>query len=175
MFFALTNAIFDASIACWECKRFYDAVRPITAVHNVCSGTQVSAWGGSGKGTQPMDGSQFRSYLGTPAFAEYVSGHSTFSATGAYILAQVVGSDTFGDSFTAPAGSSLVEAGITPASAVTLSWPTFSSAAIQAGLSRQYGGIHFSKADEDGRALGQQVAPQAWTKAQSYINGTASS
>ena len=175
MFFALTNAIFDASIACWECKRFYDAVRPITAVHNVYSGTQVSAWGGSGKGAQSIDGSQFRSYLGTPSFAEYVSGHSTFSATGAYILAQVVGSDTFGDSYTAPTGSSLIEPGITPASAVTLSWPTFSSASLQAGLSRQYGGIHFSKADQDGRVLGQQVAPQAWVKAQSYINGTATS
>jgi hypothetical protein len=175
MFFALTNAIFDASIACWECKRFYDSVRPITAVHNVYTGTQVSAWGGPDKGTQSMDGSQFRSYLATPAFAEYVSGHSTFSATGASILAQVVGSDTFGDSYTAPAGSSLVEPGITPARAVTLSWPTFSSAAIQAGLSRQYGGIHFSKADQDGRALGQQVAPRAWAKAQTYITGTASS
>lgn len=136
------------------------------------SGKLVSAWGGPEKGTLSIDGSLFHSYLATPAFAEYVSGHSTFSATGAFILAQVVGSDTFGDSYTAPAGSSLIEPGMTPASAVTLSWQTFSSAALQAGLSRQYGGIHFSKADQDGRALGQQVAPQAWNKAQMYINGT---
>jgi hypothetical protein len=32
LFFALTNAVFDAGIATWECKRFYDYVRPISAV-----------------------------------------------------------------------------------------------------------------------------------------------
>jgi hypothetical protein len=32
LFFALTNAVFDAGIATWECKRFYDYVRPISAI-----------------------------------------------------------------------------------------------------------------------------------------------
>ena len=32
MFFALTNAMFDASIAVWDCKRVFDYVRPITAI-----------------------------------------------------------------------------------------------------------------------------------------------
>ncbi|MBA2396926.1 MAG: phosphoesterase, partial [Ktedonobacteraceae bacterium] len=31
-FFILSNAVFDAGIACWECKRYYNSVRPITAV-----------------------------------------------------------------------------------------------------------------------------------------------
>ena len=173
MLFALTNAILDASIACWDCKRAFDSVRPITAIHYLYAGQQVSAWAGPGKGTQMIDGGTWHSYLPTPAFAEYVSGHSTFSAAGAYILAQVVGSDTFGNSYTVPAGSSLVEPGITPSSPVTLTWPTFSGSAVQAGMSRRYGGIHFQQADEDGRALGSNLAPLAWAKAQSYINGTA--
>ena len=172
MFFALTNAIFDASIACWDCKRAFDSVRPITAIHYLYTGQQISAWAGAGKGTQSFDGKMWKSYLATPSFAEYVSGHSTFSAAGAYVLTQIVGSDTCGNSYVAAPGSSLVEPNITPSANITLSWPGFSDAALQAGMSRRYGGIHFQQADEDGRALGQQVATQAWTKAQAYINGT---
>jgi hypothetical protein len=172
MFFGLTNAIFDASIACWECKRYYDSCRPISAVPAVYPGATVTAWAGPGQGTQTFPSNLWKSYIKTPAFPEYVSGHSTFSAAGAYILSGATGSDTFGNSYTAAAGSSSIEPGITPGSSVTLSWPTFSSAATQAGMSRRYGGIHFQKADEDGRALGQQVAALAGAKALSYINGT---
>jgi hypothetical protein len=32
LFFAVGNAVFDAGIALWECKRFYDSERPITAI-----------------------------------------------------------------------------------------------------------------------------------------------
>ena len=172
LFFALTNAIFDASIACWDCKRAYDSARPVTAVHYLYTGQNVSAWAGPGKGTQLIDGGTWRSYLPTPSFAEYVSGHSTFSATGAYILSKSTLLDLFGDSYTAAPGSSTIEPGITPSKSVTLLWLTFSDAAVQAGMSRRYGGIHFQQADEDGRALGYNVAPQAWAKAQNYIQGT---
>lgn len=30
MFFALSNALLDASIAVWDCKRVFDSVRPIS-------------------------------------------------------------------------------------------------------------------------------------------------
>ena len=177
LFFALSNALFDAGIACWDCKRTYDYVRPITAVHYLYTGKQVTAWAGYGKGTQSIDGGQWIPFqeatVVTPPFPEYCSGHSTFSAAGAYILQQFTGSDTFGNSYTAAPGSSQIEPGITPTTSITLSWPTFSAAAAEAGMSRRYGGIHFQQGDLDGRALGQQVAPVAWTRAQSYINGTA--
>jgi hypothetical protein len=42
-------------------------------------------------------------------------------------------------------------------------------------MSRRYGGIHFRRADMDGRLLGRLVAEKAWSKAQSYFDGTASS
>jgi hypothetical protein len=177
MFFALSNALFDAGIACWDCKRAYDYVRPITAVHYLYTGQQVTAWAGYGKGTQSIDGGQWIPYqeptIVTPPFPEYVSGHSTFSAAGAYILQQVTGSDLFGDAYTAAPGSSHIEPGITPKLPVELLWLTLSYAADQAGLSRRYGGIHFEQGDLDGRALGQQVAAQTWSVAQRYISGTA--
>jgi hypothetical protein len=178
LFFAMSNAIFDAGIACWECKRYYNSVRPITAVRYLYAGQPLVCWGGPGMGTITMpNGANFlpyqESFVVTPPFPEYVSGHSTFSAAGAYILQQVTQSDTFGDSYTAAPGSSQIEPNFAPSQSVTLSWPTFSAAAAEAGISRQYGGIHFNQGDQDGRVLGKNVATVVAAKTLAYINGTA--
>jgi len=173
LFFALGNALLDVSIAVWECKRFYDYVRPVTAIHFLYGEELVQAWAGPSQGTQTIRGDQFRSYIRTPAFAEYVSGHSTFSSASAEILKAFTGSDEFGGSVTIPAGSSLVEPRVVPARDVTLEWATFSAAADQAGLSRRYGGIHFLHGDLEGRKLGRKVGAKAWAKAEAYFEGSA--
>src|SRR5207302_264078 len=46
LFFALTNAIFDAGICCWDNKRAFDSVRPITAIRYLFRGQHVRAWAG---------------------------------------------------------------------------------------------------------------------------------
>ena len=51
MFFAMTNAIFDAGIAAWTAKRTYDSVRPVTAIDFLFQGQQIMAWGGPYRGT----------------------------------------------------------------------------------------------------------------------------
>lgn len=173
MFFALTNALMDAGIAAWDDKRVFDSQRPITALRYLYQGQTVRAWGGPGQGTRDIDGGAWLpyqpSFFPTPPFAEYVSGHSTFSAAAAQVLKSFTGSDTFRHAVTVPAGSSTIEPGLTPAAAVTLSWPTFSAAANEAGLSRRYGGIHFEQADMDGRQLGRQVGAQVWRVARHYF------
>jgi hypothetical protein len=177
MFFALTNAIFDASIVAWDDKRAFDSVRPITAIRFLFEGQTVTAWGGPFQGTRQFDGADWFPYqprtFPTPPFAEHCSGHSTFSAAGARILELFTGSDSFGGSVTIPAGSSAVEPGATPAQDVALHWPTFLDAANQAGISRRYGGIHFEQGDLDGRAAGRQLADQAWAEATRYFAGKA--
>src|SRR2546428_8771711 len=177
LFFALTNAVFDASICCWDNKRAFDSVRPITALRYLMRGQPVRAWGGPYRGAQVIRGEDWFPYQGatfpTPPFPEYSSGHSTFSAAGAEILGLFTGSDRFESSATFTAGSSRIEPGFTPSHDVTLSWPTFKAAADQAGISRRYGGIHFEHADLDGRAAGRLVAPPAWAKASGYFNGRA--
>ena len=173
LFFALTNAIFDAGICCWDNKRAFDSVRPITAIRYLFRGQHVRAWAGPYRGTQLMRGEDWFPYQAstfpTPPFPEYSSGHSTFSAAGAEILRLFTRSDEFGAGVTFPAGSSRFEPGAVPASDLTLTWTTFKDAADQAGMSRRYGGIHFEKADLDGRAAGRLVAQQAWAKARSYF------
>src|SRR6266566_4180626 len=172
MFFILGNALMDASIAVWDCKRASDSIRPVSAIRFLFGGKPIRAWAGPGMGTQLIDGEHFQSYIATPPFASYISGHSTFSASGAQVLRRFKGSDNFGASFTALPGSSTVEPGVTPAQSMTLSWATFTEAADQAGVSRRYGGIHFKADDLVGRQTGRLVADVVWNKAMSYINGT---
>src|SRR5713101_4635421 len=80
--------------------------------------------GGPFMGTVTMDGGDWVPYqpstFPTPPFPEYISGHSTFSAAGAEILRRWTRSDNFGASVTFDAGSSTIEPGATPASAITL-------------------------------------------------------
>jgi hypothetical protein len=177
MLFALSNAMLDAGIAAWDAKRAYDSVRPVTAISLLYRGKKIRAWGGPGKGTVEMDGSQWLPYqlatFPTPPFPDYVSGHSTYSAAAARILALWTGSDHFGESVTLPVGSSKIELGVTPAKPITLKWETFTEAADEAAMSRRYGGIHFARADLAGRQLGRLVADKVWSKARAYFDGTA--
>jgi hypothetical protein len=177
MFFALGNAMLDASIACWEAKRYYDYVRPITAIHLLYKGQTIRGWGGRGRGTVTMAGEDWKPHqipgVVTPPFPEFFSGHSSFSAAAAEILASFTGSDNFGYSVMIPAYSSAAEPGFVPGENMMLYWPTFSAAAEDAGMSRRYGGIHFRSADLAGREVGRQVGALVWAKAKTYFNGTA--
>jgi len=176
MFFALTNAIFDASIATWEAKRHYDYVRPITAIRYLFAGRTVRAWGGPAVGIVDLPGNQWRTFqvvtFPTPPFPEYASGHSGFSTAGATVLRAFTGSDTFGSTYTQPAHSLEAEPDA-PAMPVTLTWPTFTEAALQAGESRIYGGIHFYEGNVAGLELGRRVGQLAWQRARGYWMGTA--
>ena len=138
LFFALANGLLDASIAAWHVKREHDSVRPITAIRFLFGGRPIRAWAGPYQGVQLIPGDQWQSYIGTPPFAEFVSGHSTFSAASAEILRSFTGSDEFGAQVTIKAGLSAIEPGLVPREDVTLSWRTFSEAADEAGLSRRY-------------------------------------
>jgi Domain of unknown function (DUF6851)/VCPO second helical-bundle domain len=80
LFFALTGALLDASIACWDAKRFFDSVRPVTAVHFLFAGQEVEARGGPGQGTRRIRGETWQPYIPTPPLPEFPSGHSTFTA-----------------------------------------------------------------------------------------------
>jgi hypothetical protein len=174
MFFGLGNALLDAGVAAWVQKYKYDFWRPITAIRYLYQGQPVNSWRGPNQPYGTVMGEQWMPYQApnvvTPAFPEYVSGHSTFSAAGGVILSAFTTSDIFGASVTIPAGSSKYEPG-TPATDVTLTWPTVTAAADEAGMSRRYGGIHFSSGDMHGRMLGNLTGRAAWSKAQQYIQG----
>jgi len=152
------------------------ALQGVTAISALYRGKRIRTGAAPGKGSVEMDGAQWLPYqlstFPTPPFPDYVSGHSTYSAAAAQILALWTGSDHFGHSVTLPAGSSQIEPGATPSQPVTLNWEAFTDAANEAGMSRRYGGIHFARADLAGRKLGRLVANRAWRKAQAYFDGS---
>ncbi len=124
-------ALFDAFINCWYFKYKYNLVRPETVI------------------TKYLD-PDWKTYIQTPSFPEYVSGHAVISAAAAEIL-----TDQFGDNF-AYRDTSETEFGIAPRS-----FKSFREAAMEAGISRVYGGIHFKNScivgTQEGKQVGQLV------------------
>jgi hypothetical protein len=110
----------------------------------------------------------------SPAFAGYVSGHSTFSRAAAEVMTALTGSEHFPgglSEWTVEADSLAFEKG--PTTDVTLQWATYYDAADQAGVSRIYGGIHIRADDLAGRRMGSECGTTAWRLATRYFEGTA--
>jgi hypothetical protein len=172
LYFALNAALLDASIATWDAKRFWDSVRPISAIRFLFNNQPIRAWAGPGLGTQTILGQNWNPYqlcsFITPPFAEHTSGHSAFSMAAAEILKRFTGSSWFDASVTIAANTSRIEPGV-PAAPVTLTWMTFKRAAREAGNSRIYGGIHFQNANIQGQVLGKRVGVRAWKKAKAHF------
>jgi len=115
-----------------------------------------------------------RSTFVTPAFAGYVSGHSTFSRAAAEVMTAITGSQYFPgglSEWTVDMGELLHEEG--PTEDLTLQWATYFDAADQAGISRLYMGIHIAQDDLEGRIIGAECGTGAWALAQRYFDGTA--
>ena len=131
--FALLNiAMADAAICAWDAKYTFDFWRPVTAI---AFAEPELNW---------------MSFIVTPPFPDYVSGHSTFSGAAATVLASFYGTDNL--PFTT--GSDFLPG-------VYRSFPTCLAAAEEAAVSRLYGGIHFRSANEDGLQAGTGIGE--WT------------
>jgi hypothetical protein len=173
LFFAITNSLLDASIAVWNAKRVFDYCRPITAIRYLFSGKKITAWGGPGVGTTEIDGSTWRPFqvntFPTPPFAEYVSGHSGFSMAAAKVLELFTKKEDFGYLYVQkdPLKADKFE----EVDGISLYWKTFRDAALEAGESRIYGGIHFYEGNVAGLTLGEEIGKNAFEKAKKYWLG----
>jgi hypothetical protein len=175
LFFILGNALKDAGICCWETKVNFNSARPVTAIRAMYAGKQITGYLGKGLGIGLMAGEKWSpaqpSTFTTPPFAEFTSGHSTFSSAAAEVLKQFTGSDDYGDAYLIEPGKVVFDSAY-PKSSVRLSWTTFTEAAEQAGMSRLYGGIHFSQGNEFGKSMGRIVGMDTFQKSLSYFAGT---
>ncbi len=106
----------------------------------------------------------------TPAFASYVSGHSTFSRAAAEVLALFTGSEYFpgglGEAVFTP---EFLDFEVGPSEELTLQWATYFDAADEAGISRLWGGIHVPADDFAGRIMGSSIGIEAYQLAQSLF------
>jgi hypothetical protein len=115
-----------------------------------------------------------RSTFVSPAFAGYVSGHSTFSRAGAEVMEAMTGDPYFPGGlheWTLPKGELIHEEG--PTETITLGWATYADAADAAGRSRLYMGIHIAADDVEGRRIGAVCGDDAWALATAYFEGSA--
>jgi len=141
--FALLNiALADAAISAWDCKFHYDYWRPIDAIREADMDGNPE--------TEPDPA--WEALIFMPPFPDYTSGHSTFSRSAATVLAGCFGTDAI--PFTTTSRG-------TPG--VMRSYPGFSAAADEAGISRIYGGIHYYSANYHGQASGYSVGRQVLT------------
>jgi hypothetical protein len=131
--FALLNiAMADAAICSWDAKYTYHFWRPVTAIAFA----------------EPL--LHWMSFIVTPPFPDYTSGHSTFSGAAATVLPLFYGTNDL--PFTT--GSDFLPG-------VYRSFSTCLDAAEEAAVSRLYGGIHFRSANEDGLQAGISIGE--WT------------
>lgn len=117
-----------------------------------------------------------RSTFVTPAFAAYVSGHSTFSRAAAEVLAAITGSEYFPGGLGSYSFSedAFLEFELGPSADVILQWATYYDAADEAGISRLFGGIHVAPDDFAGRMMGSLIGQSSWEQAQTYFVPTPS-
>jgi PAP2 superfamily/Vanadium chloroperoxidase N-terminal domain len=132
----LNMAMADAAVVSWKAKYDYNYWRPVTAIREAdTDGNPLTV---ADPGWTPL--------LVTPPFPEYTSGHSTFSGAAAAVLKGFFGTDDI--AFTA-------ESDDVPG--VLRSYPSFSAASDESGMSRIYGGIHFMSGNRFGRTSGARV------------------
>ncbi len=127
---ALAIGLMDGFLCCWDEKYRSNRIRPETAIR---------------KYIDP----NWKPFLQTPPFPEYLSGHSTISSTSAVILTHFFGptfvyEDTVEERF----------------GLKSRHFGSFKEAADEAGISRFYGGIHFMDAIENGQKQGLSVGEQ---------------
>lgn len=133
--YSLTSiALYDAFIACWDEKYRSIRIRPETVIN-----AHIDP--------------NWRPFLESPAFPEYVSGHSAISASAGQVMAHLLKTPlAFVDSTEYPYGHGV------------RSFASIRAAYEETTMSRIYGGIHFRDGVEEGTRQGQKVGQWVLTK-----------
>ena len=127
-FVRMVIAANDAQLACWKAKYNYNLLRPVTYINKY------------------MGEKEWKPLIVTPNHPEYPAAHATVSMAAAHALTQVLGkSVSFVDHTYDDLGFEARE------------FRNFEAAAMEAGQSRLYGGIHFTPSIKAGYKVGEQV------------------
>lgn len=142
---ALTGlALADGFTACWTEKYESNLLRPVTYIQRIID-------------------PNWASFVNSPAFPEYTSGHSVGSAAAAETLTALLGDIPFVDN------TGLVNK--FPA----VQYGSFWEAANEAAISRLYGGIHYPMGIEVGLTQGAAVAQKVLERAVTRRHGSSGS
>ncbi len=146
--FALESmALADTVAPTYETKFVFRHWRPAAAI--------PQAGADANPATEPDPNWKPRAFPTTGTSPEYWSGHSSFSAAGATVLAGFFCDDAIAFTLTtdsAPAGQ-------------PRSYDSFSQAAAEAGISRILGGLHFPFSNTDGLVAGRAIGAEVLSRA----------
>ena len=146
----------DASIAVWDSKYHHDILRPETAI-------RVRAPDFGNPDPRVAREPRWRSYIPTPEFPAYPSGHSAFGAAAAELIALMLGRDDIAFSGQSP------DQVIWPQlRGVTRHWTSLTQMAEENGWSRIYGGVHWEKDHSESVRMGRAIARQAFESTFAY-------
>jgi hypothetical protein len=136
-------AMADTVAPTFMTKYVFHHWRPTTAIREATT---------PGDGNDLTDGdASWTSRGGVGGSPEYWSGHSSFSAAAAAVLAGFFCDDNIAFTFAADTNPGF------PTNQ-SRTYPSFSAAAEEAGISRIYGGLHFPFSNTDGLAAGRAIA-----------------
>ena len=140
----------DASISAWDSKYHYDIIRPETAIRSRASEFK-------NRYQHLRQQSNWQSYIPTPEFPSYTSGHSTFGSAGTKMIELLNGSDRISLSGQPP------DQVIWPQiKGVTRHWTSLSQINEENGMSRIYGGVHWQLDHTEAVRAGYGIAEQAF-------------
>ena len=143
--FALLNlAEADAGISCWETKYYYSFWRPETALRELDPKLNP----------QLVNKPDFIPNMASPPFPSYTSGHSTFSAAGARMIALFFGTDDIEFSV-----------GSDGLPGVVHTFKKLSDAQAEVGMSRVWGGIHTMSDNLEAQKAGMKIADWVYANA----------
>jgi hypothetical protein len=173
---AFTGAVaaWDAALIGFQNKVYWNSVRPLTVIRNLYKDSTITTWVTGQGAVAGVPGADFKNYLGTPAETSYPSTVALYFSAFAHAEKKFFNSDTFGFSYTYPAGSSAVEPLLTPAVSTTITADTFTSIGTLSGQSRYYGGVHFQEDIDESYRITAITGPLSYQFVQSLLSGTSS-
>ena len=140
-------SLFDATTGSFKAKFTFLNERPFQYIRSVIVPGASPAW-------QP--------FIPTPPYPDFPSNHAVFSASVAYALSSLYGSNT---PFTNTSYEGvMVDLGSGPVNLGTRHYSSFDAMSQEIGISRLYGGIHIRYAIEEGWKQGKKTAQNIESK-----------
>ena len=140
----------DASISSWDSKYTHDILRPESAI-------RVRAPEFRNHDPRVQAFPRWNSYIPTPEFPAYTSGHSTFGAAGCTLLTLITGTDRINLTGRSPDHVLWPQL-----RGVYRRWTSLRQIADENGLSRIYGGVHWMADHKEAMRAGDAIAEQAF-------------
>lgn len=144
----------DAGICAWDSKYIFDIVRPETIIRR-----RMRTLPGFDRRQVDLD-PRWTSLILTPPFPAYTSGHSTFGAAGARMMQLILGTDRARFTLRPPDLAWWPD----QLSGVSRSYNSIWRTAEENGLSRLYGGVHWSFDHDQGMTAGKGIAEEIFAR-----------